>query len=172
MQSGTQCVHTGREANFGGLSGKARRRRHRSRSQRLYAKQLVDEYFEPKLFSRGDRYIPIRRRSEFLPSAPLPEGVAFVRKEPEAELRLGSDDHAGRVVDARAAQRKAAGAIRFGAFATRITSRTTDRVREDCANKATVPAVASSFTPRGFAYGCLFGSAAAAVILLVVRIAV
>ena len=172
MQSGTQRVHTGREANFGGLSGKARRRRHRSRSQRLFAKQLVDEYLEPKSFSRGDRYIPIRRRSEFLPSAPLPDGVAFVRKEPEGESRAGSDDHAERLVGARAAQRKAAGAIRFGAFATRMTSRATDRVREDCANKATAPTVASSFTPRGFAYGCLFGSAAAAVILLVVQVAV
>ena len=103
MQATVKSGPAGREANYGGLSGKARRRRNRSRAQRLYTKQYIDEYLEPKAPSHSDRYIPIRRRSEFLPSAPLPEGVAFVRKEPERELRLGSDDHVDRLEESLSA---------------------------------------------------------------------
>ena len=175
MQATVKNGSAGREANYGGLSGKARRRRNRSRAQRLYSKQFIDEYLEPKAPSHSDRYIPIRRRSEFLPSAPLPEGVAFVRKEAERELQLGLDNNVDRLVGARAHKRKASGVIRFGVRATRIVSRAADRVKEaggtDTARDSSAD-VAPPFTPRGFAYGCLFGSAAAAAILLVVRVAV
>ena len=98
-----------------------------------------------------------------------------MRKEPQREVQLGSDDNVDRLVGAHAGKRKTSGVIRFGVRATRIVSRAADRVKE-AGGRAAAPDstadAAPSFTPRGFAYGCLFGSAAAVAILLVVRIAV
>lgn len=53
-----------------GLAGKARRAHARSRSSRMYAQQLITEYFETDPYERRlDRTIPIRRRNDFVPSA-------------------------------------------------------------------------------------------------------
>ena len=55
---------------FNGLAGKARRVRKLNRVTRMYAQQMIDEYLYPESDSwRPERYIPIRGRSEFFPSA-------------------------------------------------------------------------------------------------------
>ena len=57
-------------ARHGGLTGKARRAREESRSSRLYAHQMIAEFFDPETGPRHRRARPIRlgHRSEFLPS--------------------------------------------------------------------------------------------------------
>ena len=53
-----------------GLAGKARENHQRNRATRHFQGELITEYFE---FQKDEptrgRYIPIRRRSEFFPSA-------------------------------------------------------------------------------------------------------
>ena len=58
------------EERNGGLTGRARRARFRTRAARLHAQCLVDEYLEPDPSEYPlSRDIPIRGRSEFLPDA-------------------------------------------------------------------------------------------------------
>lgn len=55
-----------RKERRGGLSGKARKACYRRRAARLHSGQLIDELLEPQAADK--RYVPIRGRSDFLPS--------------------------------------------------------------------------------------------------------
>lgn len=67
----------------GGLSGKARREHQRSRATRLYTEQLIAEYDEVEESPALAR-VPIRRRGEFLPTAP-----GFVASENPSDSGAG-----------------------------------------------------------------------------------
>ncbi len=127
-----------------GLSGKARRNRSRGRAARLYTQQMIDEYLEDKPGeSRPKRFIPIRGRSEFLPSAKCPGSE--VRDEP-----------------------KRRSAIRLGSGLSHPTNAPV--VRPPRQPQTPEQKVLETFTTRGFLYGCAMGSAAAAVVLLLVQV--
>lgn len=62
----------------GGLSGKARRTRDRSRGVRMQADRMIGEYLlEEQTLAPPDRPIPLGSRSEFLPTADVPEYRSF-----------------------------------------------------------------------------------------------
>ncbi len=153
---------------YSGLAGKARRARDLSRASRMHAQQIIDEYLYAESDAwRPQRFIPIRGRSEFLPSA------AFIREEPSAlthrqlELpltagavaTLPSPDETARerTLPEPAVQPQRDSVIR----PRRAPFRPIQRRKPS-----------SPFTPRGFLFGCALGSAAAAVVLLVVQLAV
>jgi hypothetical protein len=138
--------HSRRSKQPGGLSGKARRNRYKGRAARMYTQQMIDEFLEEgERESQHERYIPVRGRSEFLPSAQCPGSE--VREEPK--------------------QRPA---IRLGSPTGRTT--TAPVVRPARPPKETEPQEPEAFTIRGFFYGCAMGSAAAAVILLLVQVVI
>ena len=151
---------------YNGLAGKARRARDLSRASRMYAQHMIDEYMYPESDTwRPQRFIPVRGRSEFLPSA------AFVREEPgtlahrQLELPL----------TAVAAPLPVAGPTPERTLPEPVVEPSRDSVirpprtpfRPVRRRKPSSP-----FTPRGFLFGCALGSAAAAVVLLVVQLAV
>lgn len=153
-------------AKRGGLSGKARKVRYRNRAARLHTREMINEYFEPvAMRSNAGRFVPIRSRSEFLPSVahadrlhdatgqlelPLTEND----KSPAQQSRPSRTDD--RVIRFRRNTNKPASrdprTFRFGAFGARRAGR--------------------DFTLRGFLVGCAMGSAAATLVLLVVHTAV
>ena len=121
----------------GGLSGKARRARDRNRAARLHAQQMIEEYLEPGTATRPrreQRYIPIRSRNEFLPSATLSDGTA----EPATDVPV-------RIIRP---ERSPASPVL--------------KPPEQLKRKG-------NFTFGGFLFGCAMGSAAAALVLLVVH---
>ena len=158
--------HTG----YNGLAGKARRARDRNRASRMYTQQVIDEYFSPESDTRRpERYIPIRGRSEFLPSA------AFISDEQDAPTQRQLE-----------LPLVAAEAARECALPDQTVERSTavevaDEPRRDSVIRplrAPFHPVQrrkqkqSPFTPGGFLFGCALGSAAAAMVLLVVQLAV
>ncbi len=152
---------------YNGLAGKARRARNLHRASRIYAQQMIDEYLYPELeTTRPERVIPIRSRHEFLPSA------AFFREETSqpAKRQLELSLAGGTSSTKRSLPEPLIGILKF-----------TDAVKRDSVirpRKAPTQSTPqrtqkeSPFTPRGFFFGCALGSAAAAVVLLVVQIAV
>lgn len=146
---------------YTGLAGKARRAHQLSRASRMYAQQLIDEYLYPEFDSRPlERFIPIRGRSEFFPS------TASVGNEPAAppqrqfELPLTT---AGVTVERSTGVKVADGSRRDSVIRP---FRTTFQPKQRRKDKQ------SPFTPGGFLFGCALGSAAAAMVLLVVQLAV
>ena len=128
----------------GGLSGKARRSRYRGRALRLYTQQLIEEFLEPEPHAtRRDRFIPIGRRSEFLPSATVPGS------------EMGDEP----------ARREA---VRFPA--DRDRPKGVPVVRPPKPPNTPERSEPVTFTTRGFLCGCAMGSAAAAVILLLIPV--
>jgi len=154
-------------AGYNGLAGKARRARDLSRASRMHAQQIIDEYLYPESDAwRPQRFIPIRGRSEFLPSA------AFIREEPstlthrQLELPLA-----------------AAAVATLPSHDETTPERTLPepvvQPRDSVIRPPRTPfrpiqrrKPSSPFTPGGFLFGCALGSAAAAVVLLVVQLAV
>ncbi len=55
-----------KNGTYGGLAGQSRRVRYRNRADRLHTQHLIDEYLEPD--EEPDREIPIKGRSDFLPT--------------------------------------------------------------------------------------------------------
>jgi len=155
---------------YNGLAGKARRARDLNRATRMYAQQMIDEYLypDPKPL-RPQRYIPIRSRSEFLPSA------AFISEDQDAPI-----------------QRQLELPLIAGGAARKSTTPDPSRERSTAVGVADEPRrdsvirplrasfqpvqrrkqKQSPFTPGGFLFGCALGSAAAAMVLLVVQLAV
>ncbi len=128
----------------GGLSGKARRNHFRGRALRLHTQQLIDEFLEPESRpARTERFIPIGRRSEFLPSAAAPGSEV-------------GDEPIGREV------------IRFPV--DRERAKGVPVVRPPRPPQTPEKSEPAAFTTRGFLYGCAMGSAAAAVILLLIQV--
>ena len=149
------------DTRYSGLAGKARRVRHLNRVTRMYAQQLIDEYLYPDSDTwRPERYIPIRSRNEFLPTVASISNEQNVPTQRQLELPL----------------------IAAGASAERSTGVKT--AEEPLRNTVIRPPRTcfqptlrrkqkqSPFTPGGFLFGCALGSAAAAVVLLAVQIAV
>ena len=153
-----------RDASQGGLAGKARRAYHRSRAGRLYAQQQIADYLDPKpepADLQRSRPIPIGHRRDF---------VASVTSEPphrpgqQLELPLTRTEPVGE------------GTIR-------ITRKPLTPARAGVAsvkNGQTGPQAAASqaapnqstetFSLWRFLGGCAMGSAAAAMILLIVQV--
>ena len=163
----------------GGISGKARRVRHRNRAARLYTQQMIEEYLEPGgATMTSDRYIPIRGRSDFLPSVTPNGGLFSAGADSQLELPLTTDASDKPV--ARPAQPHRSdpeqksdtttdSAIRFPRD-DRRTDEFDPRRLDPAGAKGGRPA--GTFTIGGFLVGCAIGSAAAALVLLVVQTAI
>lgn len=159
-----------RKQRRGGLSGKARKARNRRRAARLHSGQLIDEHLHPQ--GAATSYIPIRGRSEFLPSVVQVTDVKESERQLEFALRRAEPSSATtkRGWRWRGKTKQKAGstadrAIRFGhgkAFDPRGFRPAT----------GTPQLFGRGFTARGFLMGCAMGSAAAAVLLVVVHTAI
>jgi len=155
---------------YNGLAGKARRTRDRNRATRMYSQQMIEEYLYPEPDTwHPERYIPIRSRSEFFPSAAFFSDDQDMPTQRQLELPL-----------------IAASASREGGLPDQTLSRSAaveaaDEPRRDSVIRPLKAPFQptphrkqkqSPFTPGGFLFGCALGSAAAAMVLLVVQIAV
>lgn len=184
------------EQTKGGLSGKARHNRAMRRASKFHTDQLVSEYFdfEPKaLHARAGRMntgrpIPIRGRSEFLPSAvsldesdfaamdEAMENAATVTEARSWERRIVWPPEAVREERAREAKRSAPVADRAIKFPSKASDDKQPRTKLQFPQEWPAPKRfrrrrGQRITFGGFAYGCLLGSATAAMILVVVDIA-
>lgn len=159
---------------LGGLNGKARTLRQRDRASRLHAQQLLEEYFDPDLIAdRRDRYIPIRSRSEFLPAVAVWRDE---RNEVDRGLAQGVQFELPLNADAPAPADFCDAGVKVPA--TQATPVELRHVNETPPMGWARPKVSfqpvsrpnprGSFDPKRFLYGCLLGSAAAAVVLLMV----
>ena len=165
--------HGGRSmenTRYNGLAGKARRTRDLNRATRMYAQQMIEEYLYPEPATwRPERYIPIHGRSEFLASAAFLSEDQDTPTQRQLELPM-----------------IATGAARESASSDQTVERSTavevaEAPRRDSVirpRKAPFQPMQrqkqkqSPFTPSGFLFGCALGSAAAAMVLLVVQLAV
>ena len=156
----------------GGLAGKARRVRNRSRAARLYAQQLIEDYFEPDPTERRrSRSVPICGRSDFLPTAVRPEDTPSGDREAQLELALAE------VTTPSPAELPISEVVAMPARPAEVLANTVirfPRTAEPCAKPLLKPP--QQFRPRrekftfgGFLLGCAMGSAAAALVLLVVQ---
>ncbi len=186
-----------RNEKRGGLSGKARRIRERSRASRLNAREVIAECLEPteSASMRLDHPVRIGRRSEFFPTAesasqplvePLgvPEGVAAVGMQLELPLappvRRSIADGApvevpGEPVVPRTDQQAPkAGAIQFGSSTSAAEPERAPRTRADTnmfsLHRSAKPK--APFSVGRFLYGCLLGGATAIALLLVVQLVI
>ena len=155
---------------YNGLAGKARRARDLSRASRMYARQMIDEYLYPDADAwRRERYIPIRGRSEFLPSA------AFISEDQDASTQRQLELP---LIGTGAAHESSPPDLTV----KRSTAvEVADEPRRDSVIRPLKAPFQptqrrkqkqSPFTPGGFLFGCALGSAAAAMVLLVVQLAV
>jgi len=152
------------------LAGKARRSHHRNRATRLYTRQWIDEYLDVDTEEQpSERFIPIRGRKEFLPTVAQANEPSMSNRESQLELPLSSSAASGGARHAAASAEPAAQPPedRVIRFPTRAKS------------PAGIPFKApvqfhrrSQFTIGGFLLGCAMGSAAAAMVLLVVQVVV
>lgn len=164
-----------------GLAGKARRVRRRNRAARLHACQMVHEYFEPDtedLFR--ERYIPIRSRAEFVPSVLQDNDnettlSQSINPGSQLQLPLTAEPHQPSPQKAPLSSRKDSmdqshdkreAVVRFPATGGKAQPKRRSRLPYPSA-----PAK-ERLTLQGFLLGCAMGSAAAAVLLLMVRTAV
>ena len=146
---------------YNGLSGKARRARDLNRVTRMYAQQMIDEYLYPDSDTwRPERYVPIRSRSVFLPSVASISDDQDASTQRQLELSLTTAGVAG----VRSTGAKVADETRRD-FVIRPQ-------RIPVQSKQLRKQKQSPFTPGGFLFGCALGSAAAAMVLLVVQLAV
>ena len=152
-----------RDAPPGGLAGKARRVHHRSRAARLCAQQQIADYLVPKpepVELRDSRPIPIGHRREFVASvAPEPLHVSgqqlelpLTRVEPVAEGTI-------RITRKPLPLSKAGGAAGTNGQTVRKAASHTQPTRPR-----------ETFSLWRFLGGCAMGSAAAAMILLIVQV--
>ena len=161
---------------LGGLNGKARTLRQRDRASRLHAQQLLGEYFDPdSVADRRDRYIPIRSRSEFLPAV-----IAWRDECNEHDRGFAQGAQVEMPLDADAPAPADLCDAGMKVPATQATPVELRQVNEKPPMGWARPKVSfqplsrrnprSSFDPKRFLYGCLLGSAAAAVVLLMVSV--
>ena len=151
-----------------GLAGKARRSRHRSRASRLHQQYLIEEYLggsERLLDSGRARPIRIGHRPEFLPSAELgPDDSAAG----QLDLPLTTPE----VIDGDAVitvpKEKSATLAALEAATIAMQPSPALPVRQ-ASTIADTGSVADEFSLRGLLVGCGMGSAAAAMVLIVIR---
>jgi hypothetical protein len=153
---------------YNGLAGKARRARDLSRASRMHAQQIIEEYLYTESDAwRPPRFIPIRGRSEFLPSAAFVGEATSALRHRQLELPLA----AGTVTTLPAPDETA----RERTLPEPVVQPRRDSVirpRRAPFRPVQRRKQSSPFTPGGFLFGCALGSAAAAVVLLVVQLAV
>ena len=155
-----------------GLAGKARRTHYRSRATRLYAQQLIDEYLDPDSEHSTiprDRPIPIGHRREFLPSA-----IPVYRDTLGNQLELPLTD-AETITDGTiriVPKQKTTSATALGRSTNGKTVRHVGKQIQpgSYAGALTKRASGRTFTLRGFLCGCAVGSAAAAIVLLLLQV--
>ncbi len=153
-----------------GLSGKARRVHHRNSAERLSSRQMIEEFLDPQTQDTPPRHIPIRGRRRFLPSIAHLHNTVAVGIEKQLDLPLAVVESAtktvgsagrGRTTSERKIEARADTTLRF------------PQVGKPTAGLAFKPLEqlegAHRFTVGGFLLGCAMGSAAAAVVLLVVQ---
>ena len=145
---------------YNGLAGKARRARDLNRVTRMYTQQMIDEYLYPDSDTwRPERYIPIRSHSEFLPSAASNSDEQDAPTQRQLELPLtNSGTTAERSTGANVADEPRRSSV---VRPPKSYFQPKQRRKQEQA----------PFTPGGFLFGCALGSAAAAMVLLVVQLA-
>lgn len=161
-----------------GLSGRARKVHYRSRADREFAQQLIDDYYEPERHNgHRDHCVPIRGRSVFLPSvvSMIPGEGRHVETQLELPLTGGDDDGRPYETSTTASSSKgdvaAAVVLEFRPEAAPAGERKPlgpAQCRGDAASVA-VPK-RPAMTLRGFLVGCILGGSAAAALLLILRI--
>ncbi len=153
-----------------GLSGKARRVHYRKRAERLSSHQMIEEFLDPNTQDTPPRHIPIRSRRRFLPSIAYVRNVVAVGTGRQLELPLPTVERTrtavqsagrGRTASERKIEERADATLRF------------PQVGKPDAGPAFKPLepleAGHTFTIGGFLLGCAMGSAAAAMVLLVVQ---
>ncbi len=163
-------------ARHQGLAGKARRRRDFGRAHRLHTQQLIEEYLESDgELSRPERFIPVRTRGEFFPTAAPALTDDEAGENAQLELRLPGDTRDP--VESTPLQKLAEVVERSSAEdapaepTTRVQPNVIRPVRRGFEptyrRRPPHPAI-----PKGFLVGCALGSAVAAVLLVAVRLVV
>lgn len=150
-----------------GLAGKARRSRHRSRASRLHHQHLIEEYLgesERLLDSGSDRSIRIGHRPEFLPSAELgPDDSAAG----QLDLPLTEPEAIDEAAVMTVPKEKSAN---LAALEAAIATQSSPAMPvHKASNVADTGSTAEEISIRGLLVGCAVGSAAAAMVLLVIR---
>lgn len=173
----------------GGLSGKARFNRHRNRAYRMHAQQMLEEYYDEEAGEAPERPIPLRGRSEFLPTIDrwTQEDETFDAGE-QLQLTLVAEvDEPSEPVPVPSAPAPAAKSVaeeieEYNEQVTEAAAVTAKPVKVIPAPYWARPR--ASFQPQGgrpakpsfdllrFGFGCALGSAAAAAILFVVSVVV
>lgn len=165
--------HGGRsmeDTRYNGLAGKARRARDLNRVTRMYTQQMIDDYLYPDSDPwRPERYIPIRGRSEFLPSAAFisEDQDAPTQRQLELPLIAAEAAHESTLPD-QTVERSTAVEVADEPRGDSVIR----PLRAPLQPMQRRKQKQSPFTPRGFLFGCALGSAAAAMVLLVVQLAV
>lgn len=156
------------------LAGKARRNHHRNRAIRLHARQWIDEHLASDTEEQvNERYIPIRGRSEFLPTVAQATQSSISHRGAQLQLPLSSTTTGENARQAAAVAEPSSSPST--APAKDVAIRFPTRAKSP-AGRLFKPPVAynrrTRFTLGGFLLGCAMGSAAAAMLLLVVRVVV
>ena len=153
-----------RDASPGGLAGKARRAHHRSRAARLCAQQQIADYLDPKpepADLRRSRPIPIGHRRQFVASvAPEPHQ----RAGQQLELPLTRTEPVGE--GTIRITRKPLTPARAGV----ASGKSSQTGQQAAASQAVPTGSREPFSFWRFLGGCAMGSAAAAMILLIVQV--
>ncbi len=151
-----------------GLAGKARRTRHRSRASRLHHQHLIEEYLgedETLESTRSDRPIRIGHRPEFLPSAEL-----GLDDSAAGQLELPLTEHEAIEGSAVITIPKDESANLAALEAATIASQPSRAAPDQKVGTVADPgSTADEFSIRGLLVGCAMGTAAAAMVLAVIR---
>lgn len=184
--------------NSRSLQGRERYLHHRDRDDRLFHRHLLDDYFEPERTRRPPpRFVPVRRRAEFVPTTVAVLENADVSTQRQLTLPLDGPpagtlanrietSSTSRTVDQTHPVAATSSTFRHDTGDSRNTPRSTDQAirfpRRAAVPRspegASVPTLKPlsvfrkqkpPFTWRGFLTGCAMGSMAAAVALLVLH---
>ena len=145
-----------------GLHGRERYLHYRERENRLFQRHLLDDYFGPERSRKpARRFVPIRRRAEFVAETIAVATAADVADRPTAT----SGELPTPMLRKGAALRESA--IRFDRSTAnhRATQRLVNVLPAFPATGRRKP----GFTARGFLTGCAMGGMAAAVVLLLLQ---
>lgn len=163
-----------------GLSGKARRSRDMSRSHRMYSQQLIEEYLDWESGEEEpERFIPIKRASEFLPSVEVPTTSSpddsgagqfefdHTKQEPIVD-RSAAPTREARVDNPQPAEPTVEPAVlpQLEPVVSVVEKPSVIRPRRARINVLAEIAPAPTLSTQGFLIGCGIGGAAAMVLLI------
>ncbi len=186
------ATESSKQKRPGGLHGKARQNKVKNRAWRLQSQQMIEEFVHPQQRSTNDmRQIPINRRGEFSPTAPVMGSIYGVGTEQELELVYSTEmqeeekdsglfNEAFALVSPSTSEESA---ITFSA-PTSAAQRDKkngnvehqerkalfDKQQEQTTSLGAETETLENFTAGGFVFGCALGTAAAAVLLMMVRV--